>query len=247
MKPYYEDGGSIIFHGDFREALPAVGPVDVVITDPPYEETSLAWDNRVKGWMGAASGVSRSLWCFGSLQMFMALARASEDNHWTRSQEIAWEKQNGSSFHADRFKRVHELVVHFYRGPWADVYKKPVMTPDGTARTVRRKHRPPHTGQIDAASYVAHDGGPRLMRSVISVSNCHGYADHPTQKPVGIITPLIEYSTPVGGLLLDLFMGSGSTLVAAKNLGRRAIGIELEEKYCEIAARRLSQEVLNFS
>ena len=66
---------------------------------------------------------------------------------------------------------------------------------------------------------------------------------HPTEKPVSLIGKLIECN--VGDTVLDPFMGSGTTLRAAKDLGRKAIGIEIEEKYCEIAARRMSQEVLN--
>jgi len=144
-----------------------------------------------------------------------------------------------------RFKPVHELQAHFYRAstPWGDVYKSPVTTPDATSRQVRRKTRPPHTGEIGASRYESEDGGPRLMRSVIFARSCHGYADHPTQKPVEILRPLIEYSCPPGGILLDPTMGAGSTLVAARQLSRRAIGIELDERHCESAARRLSQEM----
>ena len=67
---------------------------------------------------------------------------------------------------------------------------------------------------------------------------------HPTQKPLPLMRWCIEKTT--GDTILDPFMGSGTTLRAAKDLGRRAIGIEIEEKYCEIAARRLAQEVLPF-
>lgn len=83
------------------------------------------------------------------------------------------------------------------------------------------------------------------MRSVIYAPSCHGYAEHPTQKPVEIIDPILRYSVPTGGIVLDPFMGSGTTLIAAKSLGLRAIGIELQEKYCEVAAKRLRQGVLD--
>lgn len=63
---------------------------------------------------------------------------------------------------------------------------------------------------------------------------------HPTEKPGAILAPLIEYAVPVGGLVLDLFAGSASTLLAARTLGRRAVGIEASEAYCEAAAKRLS-------
>ena len=80
-----------------------------------------------------------------------------------------------------------------------------------------------------------------MMRSVLYARNCHGYAEHPTQKPFEILQPLIEYSCPVGGTIYVPFAGCGSELEAARQLGRKAIGVEVREEYCAIAAKRLEQ------
>jgi site-specific DNA-methyltransferase (adenine-specific) len=71
-------------------------------------------------------------------------------------------------------------------------------------------------------------------------------AGHPWPKPLPLWLKLMKHFSPEGGLVLDPFLGSGTTVKAAKKLGRRAIGIEIEEKYCEIAAKRLNQEVFSF-
>lgn len=243
IEPYWSDDSVALYLGDALDLLPALtAHVDVVVADPPYGETSLVWDRRIAGWLNVLPG--RSLWCFGSLRSFMATGPNFAAAGWQHSQEVVWEKHNGSSFHADRFKRVHELAVHFYRGPWGEVYRDVPKTMDATARTLRRKHRPPHTGHIEASAYASEDGGPRLMRSVIYCRSAHGSAVHPTQKPEGIIRPLIEYACPPGGTVLDPCAGSGSTGSAARQLGRRAILIERDANYAEAAARRLSQPEL---
>ncbi len=72
-KPYWTDGQVSLYLGDCREVLPAFGvTADCVVADPPYGETSLAWDRWPDGWLDAAAGVTSSLWCFGSLRMFLA-------------------------------------------------------------------------------------------------------------------------------------------------------------------------------
>lgn len=240
MKPYYEDEWVTLYHGDCREVLPGIaGFASVIVTDPPYGETNLAWDRWQDGWAQAVAGWSRQLWCFGSMRMF--LEHRDDFGPWQYAQEIVWEKHNGSGFHADRFRRVHEFATHWYQGPWEALHTNVQTTPDATARTVRKKAKPPQWhGATGGTVYRSEDGGPRLMRSVLRVRSEHGRAVHPTQKPLGIIDPLIAYSSDPGDTVLDPFTGSGSVLLAARQSRRHAIGIEADEAYCETAVRRLS-------
>lgn len=231
--------------GDCRDLMPEHGPFDLILADPTYGDTSLAWDRRVDGWIASARQTLRptgSIWVFGSLRCFMATAGLFADAELRLAQEIVWEKQNGSGFHADRFKRVHELAVQFYPAatPWRDIYNDVQTTPDATARTVRRKCRPPHTGQIDAGFYVSHDGGPRLMRSVIYVRNAHGCAIHPTEKPVALLEILIRTSCPKGGLVGDWFAGSGAVGEACRMTGRRYLGCEIDTDMAAKARARIA-------
>jgi site-specific DNA-methyltransferase (adenine-specific) len=220
-------GDATLYCGDCREILPTLGRVDAVVTDPPYGETSLEWDSRVDRWWEVAAyctADSASLWCFGSFRMFYEGPRFTG---WKLAQDLIWEKHNGSNFHADRFRRVHEIAAHFYKGEWSALYKSPVFTMDWTARAVRRKQRPTHMGHIDAGHYTSFDGGPRIMRSVIQAASCHGFAEHPTQKPLEIVEPLVSYSVGPDATAADPFMGSGTTGVACARLGRKFIGIEI--------------------
>jgi len=238
VTPYYTDSLVTIYHSDFRDLVlvPAI-----TIADPPYGGTSLDWDRWPPDWPALIPGPA--MWVFGTLRMFMK--HAPEFAGWRMSQDIVWEKHNGSSLAADRFSRVHEQIVHFYRGRWVDVLHATPTTADATRRTVRRKALPPqHQGARGPSTYASVDGGPRLVRSVIQVRSTHGYAENETQKPVGIIAPLLAYSVPHGGLVFDPFMGAGSVLVAAKAVGLRSVGCDVREDQCEIAARRCSQEVL---
>lgn len=244
MTPYYVDDAVELYHVGHRDLVTHVGRVDAVITDPPYGVTPLAWDIWPEGWPALMAAVTDTLWTFGSMRTF--LERASEFSDWTFAQDIIWEKHNGSGFIADRFRRVHEIAAHYYRGPWDRQYRNVPTTPDAVKKTVRRQRGPAHMGDIAPGSYATEEGGARLMRSVIPVRSEHGHAVVPTQKPAGIMLPLIEYSVPVGGVVLDPFAGSGTTGIAARLIGRRAILGEADERTCEIAAVRLSAQPLPF-
>lgn len=244
--PYYSDGQATLYLGDMREVMPALGlQADLVVADPPYAETSLAWDRWPDGWPTLAAAASGSMWCFGSMRMF--LNQRDQFADWKLSQDVIWEKHAGSGFTADRFKRVHEIATHWYRGDWRDIcHETPreTVTNADKGRSVKMGYAP-HRGAITPGNWE--DDGTRLMRSVIKCRSMHGRAIHPTEKPLGILAPLIAYACPPGGLVLDPFAGSGSTLDAARQSGRRAIGIEADERYCEAAAQRLSQMTLEAS
>ncbi len=239
---WLDEGDLRLYLGSCIDVMPFLDPVDAVVTDPPYGVTSLGWDVPVRDWIDLLPlKPSGSVWIFGSMRSLMAL---DVPPGWTMAEDIVWEKHNGSGATADRFRRVHEHAVRLYRGRWSDVYSVPPTTPDARRRTVRRKERPPHWGEIAGSTYASEDGGPRLMRSVIQVRSMHGTAIHPTQKPTGILRPLIEEACPPDGVVLDPFAGSGSTLVAARECGRRGVGIEIDPEYASLLSGRLKQLTL---
>lgn len=232
-------------HGDCREVLPASGPFDLIIADPPYGDTALPWDSRVDGWEAAARAAVKptgSMWVFGSMRFFMATAGRFDAAGWRLAQDIVWEKHNGSGLRADRFKRVHEHVVQFYRSDanWSDVWNEVQTTPDAVARTLKRKRRTAHFhGDEAGTEYNTADGGPRIMRSVVFARSCHGHAIHPTEKPVDLLEILIRTSCPPGGLVGDFFAGSGSAGEASAVLGRNYIGAEVDPAMAGKARARL--------
>jgi site-specific DNA-methyltransferase (adenine-specific) len=247
MEPYYASETVALYHGDCREVLPTLEDrFDLVVTDPPYGETSLAWDRWPNGWPGVLADYgAASLWCFGSMRMF--LDRRDEFDAWRLSQDVIWSKPRGGVAYPDRATvRTHEIVTHWYRGDWSDVHHEQQRTerPGPGKGTIHRGE----TGPAWNGSRRAHawtDDGTRALSSVIECQTMRMRGTgHPTEKPTGILEPLIAYGCPEGGTVLDPFAGSGSTLDAARQIGRRAVGIETDERYCEIAAKRLAQDTL---
>lgn len=99
---------------------------------------------------------------------------------------------------------------------------------------------PPSMGSFELC-WTSRNATARHVTRTISATN-QERVGHPNQKPLPVMTWTLSFAGD--GVIVDPFMGSGTTLVAAKNLGRRAIGIELEEKYCELAVRRLAQQTM---
>ena len=217
MKPYYDDGnGIVIYHGDCRDILPHLEPVDLVLTDPPY---GIKRDKGFEGFGG-----------FGGFGKPIARKRF-EDDQWdakrppqdildmciTRANlSIIW----GGNFFADILPQSTHWVF------WDKLQTMPTFG-DGE---------------------LAWTNSPRKSIKKVTVQwngllGKEKWRGHPTQKPLKLMLWCIENYNP-SDTILDPFMGSGTTLVAAKQLGRKAIGIEIEEKYVKIAIDRLRQEVL---
>lgn len=176
--------------------------------------------------------------------MRMFLDRRDDFTGWKLAQDVVWEKHNGTGFAADRFRRVHEIALHYYQGDWRSVHHDTPRQPakfdahrsvGQVSRTSRKGTQ--HTGAIGSGVYE--EDGFRLARSVLRSKSVRG-GIHPTEKPGELLDSLIRYACPEGGLVLDPFAGSASTLYTARMLGRRAIGVEANEEYCEKAAERLS-------
>lgn len=263
MKPYYDHGGVTLYHADCRDVLDSAalfGPdghgfVDHVVTDPPYSEHTHAKQRygasgpprrNGKGRVSPASFSRSADLGFASLSpelrahcalMFAALAR-----RWVlvfSDVEMCgeWRRDLGTAG-----------LEYVRTGAWVKLGATPQFTGDRPAAgfeavTVchpRRKKR-------------WNGGGSHAVWSVPIVQNRpgRGLRDtkgegrwHTTPKPLALMQTLVSLFTDPGELVLDPFAGGGTTLLACRNLGRRAVGVEVDEGCCERVAKRLSQEVL---
>ena len=221
MRPYFEEDGITIYHGDCREILSSIREVGTILTDPPY---GISLEPR-RGRTSAIAGDSR---------------REAKALLWYVSR---W------AFHA-----APADSAHFFFAGWGEPWTQEVLSEWFTVKAciVWVKNQfglGYHTRPQHEICYLVHKGDPNPpeeARSDVWQYPRLTVPEHSCEKPTELISALLNYY-PQEGLVVDPFMGSGTTLVCAKNANRPAIGIELEERYCEIAARRLSQKVLDFS
>ena len=212
MRPYYEQDGVVIYHGDCRDVLPRVA-ADVLVTDPPYGITHAC--HRGATWNGTVIAHDADTLCRDAVLEGWGSRPAIVFGSWrqprpTATREVlVWDKGPASGMGDLRF-------------PWKRSWEEIYILGDG------------FTGPRDEGV---------LKGYVVLTWETRGRA-HPNMKPETLLTHLITKCPP--GRILDPFMGSGTTLVAAKRLGRQAIGIEINEQYCEIAAERLAQRALPF-
>jgi site-specific DNA-methyltransferase (adenine-specific) len=227
MKPYYQDEAVTIYHGDCREVLPGLKPVRLVVTDPPYMfgMASTAQEGKSGGWgdmMNAATFYA----------VFLGQIRPLIEN------------QSGAAWVFNSWRSFPVLARAAFEARWPIesllVWDKVGIGPGGP-----KGLRPVY----ELAALFACPGFAIANRSLPDIWREPWGAylrqtEHPAEKPTALLGKIIHESGD--GVTLDPFMGSGSTLRAAKDLGRRAIGIEIEERYCEIAAKRMEQGALPF-
>ena len=235
MTPYYQDDSVTIYHGDCRDILPALEPADALLSDPPYE---------IPNHFGTSTldGFRRMEFDFDVVHVTTEVVIPA----------LQFGLPKVSAFHLFCGCNQYGIlaatasVLGFTVKPWAWVKSCPPPPMPGTwwpsaFELAMYGYRP--------RAYFGDDANKK--RSNVHVSDTYRQGirvnekiAHPTQKWLPMVQYLVHALVPPEGSLIDPFMGSGTTLRAAKDLGRKAIGIELEEKYCEIAAKRMAQEVL---
>ena len=252
MKPYFQNARVTLYHGDCFDILPSLAPgsFDAAITDPPYGITQCEWDRKIdlcrfhdeirrlakKMPLRAHENILvfyRRLPCYNP-QKHAAPNPVKHRIHGGKNGELY-------SRYVGRARTNSEWKVKggFY-GPVAR--RRPGA--NGLAQE-RSNYRPSR----DPLEYVYYDDGTRYPHDVVDFSNWNGagfvnknVVGHPTAKPVDLLEYLIRTYTNEAESILDPFAGGGSAGVAAMRTGRRAVLIEMEEKYCELAAKRLEAE-----
>lgn len=230
MRPYFERDGITIYHADCRDVLPTLeaGSVDLLVTDPPY---GVGWESGYRAEsFGPIVGDADQSTALAALSLAVPLVRDFRHVYifgrfdlsalpLCSAVELIWDKVNANA---------GDLTL-----PWGNQHEYIQFAVHVPSRANRKSGRGNATARLRRGSVLSY-----LRPTASAVTR------HPTEKPVPLLRELIESSSRFGETVLDPFMGVGSTLVAAELEGRRAIGIEIEERYCEIAAKRLSQLVL---
>ena len=223
MTPYYADDAVTLYHGDCLE-VDAWLAADVLVTDPPYGMGYVSGQRTATERADAIAGDDSPAARDAALAAWGDKKPAAVFGTWRvppppgEVQRLVWWKRGGGP-------GMGNLDM-----PWGTTHEDVYILGAGWDRASTGKKR-----------------SPSVMTTEDAMGSPNGHvarAGHPTAKPVGLLERIIERCPP--GVVADPFAGGGSTLLAARNLGRKAIGVELEERYCEVIAKRLAQDVLDF-
>lgn len=216
MSIYYQDEFVTLYHGDCLEETAWVD-ADVLVTDPPYG-------------ISYKSGMDR-----GSRTNWHEVINGDDSPQLRDAVIEQWGQERAAivfgTWRVQRPEQTRQLVI-WDKSPCG--FMGDLTIPFGpTHEDIYLLGKKGWTGTRE----------PSVIKAQMLMSGDKNRPNHPTPKPIGLMERLIEKTV---GVVADPFSGSGSTLIAARNLGRNAIGVELEEKYCEIIAKRLSQQAFNF-
>lgn len=258
MKPYYQDGWVTIYCGDCREILPELPKCDLVLTDPPYGTTACSWDTIIpleQMWGGILRvAKDNTPIVFTASQPFTSVLVMSNPEMFRH--EWIYKKRCASNFAQASYSpmKEHESVLVFGKGK---VNYYPIKEARQGSGSERVKHKFSEATRHKSGEFVGAMQGDFAemadeLRYPSSVQEFNNRAKgdrglHPTQKPIALMKYFTETYSQEGDIIIDPFMGSGSTLIASKKLNRKCIGIEIEEKYCEIAANRCRQMAMELS
>lgn len=254
MKPYYEHAGITIYCGDCREIASTISGVQTVVTSPPYNQ------------MASLKGTPTGMWAKsrGSKAFVEAWKKSGYPDERDEDQYQEWQNElfstiakccvdDGSLFYNHQLRWRERQCLHpiawFQPVGWSlrqeIVWDRSRGTMFNARMFVRTDERVLWFVRGESWKWNQASVGHGTVWRVVNLErNASTEKLHPVQFPTEIPSRCIAATTDPGDVVLDPFMGSGTTLVAAKNLGRRAIGIEIEERYCEMAVKRLAQEVL---
>ena len=233
VKPYYEDDFVTLYHGDCLEVTEWL-EADVLVTDPPY---GIAYREKRSSGATREERQQRAQIRLAAGTAYIANDRTAE----ARDAALAlWGEKPGLVFGTWRIARpqhtVQRLIWH-KSDPGTGLSSPethPWVSKEEEIYVIGKRMGDFGNGRVDGNVYITSEIRSAYVTKV----------GHPTPKPIALMGRLLDKCRPEWAIA-DPFAGSGSTLVAAKQLGRRAIGVELEERYCEIAAQRLSQDVLD--
>jgi site-specific DNA-methyltransferase (adenine-specific) len=234
---YYEESGIVLLHGDCLEILPLFEPdsIDLVLTDPPYGESQAEWDKEkppkiIFNYIYNILQKTGSLYYWGFWGHSPWILTNAVQFGFIPQSRIVWWFETG---------RPEKIA---YREDTEDCY---YFTKSRNAYFVVDKYLEPYKDENNYQRYNRDGKHPSSVWKHSRIFHNHPEAnEHPTIKPLSLFKKIINISCPNDGIALDPFLGSGTTAVAAKNLGRKCIGIEIEEKYLKIAKERLRQEIL---
>lgn len=263
LTPYVQDADLTLYNGDALAVLRELPDesVDAIVTSPPYADARRDVEHvpleRFPAWLvDVLREGQRVLTLHGSLLLNLdrrfkngiELDYAAETlrllraDGWLKIDEIVWYKPNANGLGVPYLRNCHEYVWWLALSP--DAYRGH----DEARRPYRdlARYERGYTQAVKHEPRVLHRRSPHPLGArldsviVCSVGKEKG-RPHPTPMPEELAMDLVKLACPPGGVVLDPFMGEGTTGSAARKLGRKVIGIEIEPRYCAMAARRLQQ------